>query len=102
MGEENNTGKQKIGFVPMTKIATVVPAKLWEQHRKNAAALNAAREAVTKSKAEVIAVIAKKLNLTDVETIDISVNDERVTVLRRPKERKTRAASSLLDLTAAS
>jgi hypothetical protein len=63
--------------------------------------MTAAREAVSRSKAEVLAAIAKKLNLGSADTIDFASSEERITILRRPKEKRARAASTLPDLSAA-
>jgi hypothetical protein len=99
---ESTYSKEKFGFIPKSKVPSVVGAKAWAQYRKDADAMTAAREAASRYKAEVLAAIAKKLNLGSADAIDFVSSDERITVLRRPKEKKARAASTLPDLSVAS
>jgi hypothetical protein len=80
MGENLDNGKTKLGFLPPAKIASVVGAKLWAEHSKNAAALNAAREVVSKSKEQVREAIAKKLNL-DTSGLDFYINGKDELIL---------------------
>jgi hypothetical protein len=49
----------------MEKLASVVPTKVWEAHRKNLTALAQAKEAAAGSKQAVVAAFAKSLKLPD-------------------------------------
>jgi hypothetical protein len=101
MGNDVENGKnEKLGFIPPAKIVGIVGAKLWAEHQKNAAALNSARETVSKSKEQVREALVKKLHL-DPTNLDFYVTgkDEMV-IIRRQKERRQKAG--LADLSAAS
>ena len=50
---------ERLGIIPAEKIPTVVGAKVWAEHRKNLAALAAAKAAAGVSKAAVQTAIAK-------------------------------------------
>jgi hypothetical protein len=72
---------------------------VWEAHRKNLAALAQAKEAAATSKAAVLAAISKALKLPDPESLTFWADAEKVVVVRRPKEKQTRRATALRDLT---
>jgi hypothetical protein len=100
MGEEVVGKNEKIGLIPIEKIGSVVPAKAWDAYRKDLAALTAAKDAVAKSKAAVLAAIVTKLKLPDPDSVDFYSNARRVVVFHKPAEKKQRT-TALRDLTAA-
>jgi hypothetical protein len=89
--------KTKLGFLPISKVPATVGAKAWNDYRKLVDQATAARQAVTVAKEHVRLALAKKLNL-NADEIDFWSNDEKLTVIRRDKERKQRA-STLPELT---
>ena len=91
---------ERLGIVPMAKIAECVPPKIWDAHKKNLAALAAAKEAAAVSKAAVVAAFAKSLKLADPETLSFGADAEKMVIVRRPKEKAARRTSTLPDLTA--
>jgi hypothetical protein len=90
---------EKLGIIPMDKLASVVPTKVWEAHRKNLAALAAAKEAAAVSKATVVAAFAKSLKLPDPETLSFGADAEKLVIVRKPPEKQTRRSAALRDLT---
>jgi hypothetical protein len=92
---------EKLGIVPMDKLASVVPAKVWDAHRKNLTALAQAKEAAATSKAAVLAAMCKALKLPDPDSLTFHADAEKVVLVRRPKEKQARRATVLRDLTAA-
>jgi len=92
---------EKPGIVPMDKLASIVPTKVWEAHRKNLTALTPAKEAVAVSKAAVVAAFAKSLQLPHPESLTFWADAEKVVVVRQPQDKQTRRATALRDLTAA-
>jgi hypothetical protein len=93
--------KTKIGYVPAAKIASIVPAKVWTQYKKDSEALGIALRAAGASKAAVVAALAAKLNL-DPALTDFGVNSDGLVIRRlaAPKKAGGRRAE-LPDLTAA-
>jgi hypothetical protein len=85
----------------MEKLAYVVPTKVWEAHRNNLTALAQAKAAAAGSKQAVVAAFAKSLKLPDPDSLTFYADAEKVVVVRRPKEKQTRRATALRDLTAA-
>jgi hypothetical protein len=101
MGDTEQTTKtERLGIVPMKKLATVIPAKTWEAHRKNLQALADAKAADASTKAAVCAALAKGLKLQEAETLTFWSDAAKLVVGRRPKE-KVRKQTALRDLTAA-
>ena len=97
--ETTNGKTTKLGIVPMAKIAECVPPKVWAEHKKNLAALSAAKEAAAVSKAAVVAAFAKSLKLADPETLSFGADAEKMVIVRRPKEKAAHRATVLRDLT---
>ena len=90
--------KERVGYVPVAKVAGLVGAKVWDGYRKSATAAVEARQAVEAAKQQVRAALAKSLKL-EADTFDFSANEERITIVRRAPK-KLRRAESLRDLTA--
>jgi hypothetical protein len=84
----------------MDKLASAVPTKVWEAHRKNLTALAQAKEAAAGFKQAVVAAFAKSLKLPDPDSLTFA-DAEKVVVVRRPKKKQPRRATALRDLTAA-
>jgi hypothetical protein len=97
---KTNGKTERLGIVPVEKINTVVGAKVWAEHRKNLAALAAAKAAAAVSKAAVQAALAKSLKLGEPETLNFWADADKMVVARRPTEKKPRQ-TALRDLTAA-
>jgi hypothetical protein len=96
----NESGKaERLGMIPLDKIGGVVPAKVWAEHRKNLAALAAAKEAAAISKQAVLVAISKTLKLGDPSLLDFGTDADKVRVLRRAEKKATRT-TALRDLTA--
>lgn len=93
--------EREAGHSPDGKLASIVPTKVWEAHRKNLTALTQAKEAVAVSKAAVVAAFAKSLQLPHPESLTFWADAEKVVVVRQPKDKQTRRATALRDLTAA-
>jgi hypothetical protein len=89
--------RDKIGHIPAEKIGSVVGSKLWNEHKKLSEALSQAREAVSVSKDQVRAAIAKSLKLDG--EIDFAFDYSGKLVVFRPKPQKARPSKSV-DLTA--
>lgn len=78
----------------------MVGAKVWAEHRKNLAALGAAKAAAGVSKAAVQTAIAKSLKLGEPETLNFWLDADKLTVARRAEKKQARH-TALRDLTAA-
>ncbi len=100
MGDTEQTNKtERLRIVPMEKLSSVIPAKMWEAHRKNLQALADAKAAAATTKAAVCAALAKSLKLQGAEPLTFWSDAEKLVVGRRPKE-KVRKQTTLRDLTA--
>jgi hypothetical protein len=90
---------EKLGIVPMDKLAFVVPTKVWDAHRKNLAALAPAEEAAATSKAAVLA--ARRSNCPTLTAFRSTPTRRRWWSCGGQKRSRRAARPALRDLTAA-
>jgi hypothetical protein len=98
---ENGTkknGKEAIGYIPESKIGSIIGSKLWDEHRRNSEALSAARDLASQSKDKVRKQIAKALKLSDDIDWHLDNSGKLRVVKAKPKQEKV---SKAVDLTAA-
>jgi hypothetical protein len=101
LNQANESDKRvKLGFISTNKLSTVCGPKNITELKKAQEQLAAAREVITRLKAEITGAVCKKLNITDVDTVDLAMGPEKTILYRRPAEKARKVKNTVNELLA--